>query len=84
MLLTMVSTHGATVKTLTMGVVPQFETRQLRSTWQPLLDALELRTGYRFELVGAASIPEFERQFSSGQLDFAYLNPYHMVLAQER
>jgi phosphonate transport system substrate-binding protein len=30
------------------------------------------------------SIPEFERQFSEGLFDFAYMNPYHMIIANEK
>lgn len=68
----------------TVGVVPQFEARKLHAIWRPILDFLEIETGYRFKLRGATSIPVFETEFLSGQFDFAYMNPYHVVLANQR
>lgn len=63
------------------GVVPQFEPRQLAAIWVPILDELERRTGLRFVLAGAPRIPEFEGDFQRGRFDFAYMNPYHSLLA---
>ncbi|MFK5986270.1 MAG: phosphate/phosphite/phosphonate ABC transporter substrate-binding protein [Pseudomonadota bacterium] len=67
-----------------IGVVPQFEARKLHSIWRPILDYLEKETGYSFELRGSPSIPEFEREFQEGRFDFAYMNPYHLVMANEK
>lgn len=64
-----------------VGVVPQFDARQIYHTWRPLLDQLEQHTGLRFSLRGSASIPAFEQEFISGQFDFAYMNPYHVLLS---
>lgn len=68
-------------KTYTVGVVPQFEARKLHSIWRPILDLLEIKSGYKFKLRGSASIPRFESEFTEGKFDFAYMNPYHMVMA---
>lgn len=65
----------------TVGVVPQFAARKLRKIWQPILNELEKRTGYRFKMVGSPTIPAFETEFMSGNFDFAYMNPYHLMLA---
>jgi phosphonate transport system substrate-binding protein len=70
-------------KVYTVGVVPQFETTRLHKTWVPILNRLEVLTGYKFELKGSSSIPEFERQFLAGEFDFAYMNPYHLVWSNE-
>lgn len=67
----------------TVGVVPQFEARRLHAIWRPILDLVEKKTGYKFKLRGSVSIPEFEREFIEGKFDFAYMNPYHLVLANE-
>ena len=67
----------------TVGVVPQFEVRQLHAAWQPLLDALTERTGHTFKLLGNGSIPEFEAAFKAGEFDFIYSNPWHAVIASE-
>lgn len=67
----------------TFGVVPQFEARQTHAVWMPILNDLEKRTGYGFKLVGAPTIPDFEREFMNGDFDFAYMNPYHLVVANQ-
>lgn len=63
------------------GVVPQFEAMRLASVWMPILGELERQTGYRFRLAGSPAIPAFEEGFSNGDFDFAYMNPYHAVMA---
>ncbi len=68
----------------TVGIVPQFDSRQLFSVWRPILDAVSERTGLRFRIRGAPSIPEFEKEFLKGAFDFAYMNPYHMLLAHNQ
>ncbi len=63
------------------GVVPQFEPRKLSAVWSPILTELEKRTGFKFLMVGSPRIPEFEAEFQAGRYDFAYMNPYHAVVA---
>jgi phosphonate transport system substrate-binding protein len=65
------------------GVVPQFEQRKLFRIWRPILDELEQRTGLGFKLVGSAKIPVFEQKFEQGDYDFAYMNPYHLLVAHD-
>ena len=67
-----------------VGVVPQFEVRKLHGIWRPILDLLEEKSGYKFKIRGSSSIPDFEREFIEGKFDFAYMNPYHMVMANEQ
>ncbi|MGB0671378.1 MAG: phosphate/phosphite/phosphonate ABC transporter substrate-binding protein, partial [Rhodospirillales bacterium] len=64
-----------------VGVVPQFEARKLAGIWLPILRALEKETGFRFELEGSPNIPEFEARFQDGAFDLAYMNPYHLLVA---
>jgi phosphonate transport system substrate-binding protein len=66
------------------GVVPQFEHRKLYRIWIPILQKLEADTGLRFELIGSRQIPSFEQDFLSGMFDFAYMNPYHIVAANNQ
>lgn len=68
----------------TVGVVPQFEARKLHSIWRPILNFLEQETGYKLKIRGSTSIPEFEKEFEQGKFDFVYMNPYHMVIANEK
>jgi len=67
----------------TVGVVPQYDARQLHSVWQPILHALGEMTGYELELMQSANIPEFESSFQSGNFDIVYLNPYHITVANK-
>lgn len=63
------------------GVVPQFEIRTLSDIWIPILDELEERTGYKFDFSVSPRIPDFEQSFINGEFDFAYMNPYHLIMA---
>ena len=74
---------SASSREYTVGVVPQFEQRKLFETWQPILSALEKRTGFRLKLIGSPKIPVFEKKFLAGQYDFAYMNPYHLLKAND-
>jgi phosphonate transport system substrate-binding protein len=65
------------------GVVPQFEQRKLFRIWRPILDELEHRTGFAFDLVGSPKIPVFEQKYLVGVYDFVYMNPYHLVMAHD-
>jgi phosphonate transport system substrate-binding protein len=65
------------------GVVPQFEQRKLYRIWRPILDELEHRTGFSFDLVGSPKIPVFEQKYLVGVYDFVYMNPYHLVMAHD-
>ncbi|ARE40694.1 Phosphonate ABC transporter phosphate-binding periplasmic component [Rhodovulum sp. P5] len=67
----------------TIGVVPQFEARRLAEIWMPILDEISKRTGYAFQMVGASDIPQFEGEFMQGTYDFAYMNPYHALVAED-
>jgi phosphonate transport system substrate-binding protein len=65
------------------GVVPQFEQRKLFKIWRPILDELEQRTQLAFNLVGSPKIPVFEQMYIEGDYDFAYMNPYHILKAND-
>jgi phosphonate transport system substrate-binding protein len=68
----------------TVGVVPQFDARRIHAIWRPILDALEEKTGLRFSLRGSPTIPAFEKGFIQGSFDFAYMNPYHILPANQK
>jgi phosphonate transport system substrate-binding protein len=73
------ATGAASAAEYTFGVTPQFERRQLYAVWAPIVLELERRTGHRFRLVIAPDIPDFERQYNAGTIDFSYMNPYLVV-----
>ena len=69
-------------KTWTVGIVPQRPASQIVATWKPVLREVGLRSGQCFKLEVARSIPAFEEQLRAGRLDFAFLNPYHQLMAR--
>jgi phosphonate transport system substrate-binding protein len=66
----------------TLAVVPQFEPAVVESRWGPLLDRIAADTGVRLDLTVYRSIPDFETAFRNAVPDFAYMNPYHAVMAR--
>jgi len=70
------------VATYTFSVVPQYSPAQLHREWFPVIERISRESGIRLELKIAASIPKFEAEFSRGVPDFAYMNPYHAVMAK--
>lgn len=70
-------------KTYIFGIVPQFEARRLHKIWRPILNYLQKETGYTFKIKGSPTIPDFEQEFMQGNFDFAYMNPYHIMLANQ-
>ncbi len=74
---------AAEQRTYSFGIVPQFEQRRLYSTWRPIIDDLEKRTGLKFRLVTTLKIQDFERAFFHGTFDFVYVNPYHIALLHD-
>lgn len=72
---------NATATTYTFGVVPQFEFSKLQAIWQPILQQVTQQTGVTFDLHIESSIPQFEKALQTGQYHFAYMNPYHLLVA---
>lgn len=64
------------------SVVPQFSPTQLHREWAPVLARLSHEAGLNLELKISPSIPLFEADFLNGTPDFAYMNPYHAVMAK--
>ncbi len=72
----------ANTSAYTFGVVPQFPIAEIQRTWSPLLETLSTQLGMQLRLRFYETIPSFEDDFESGKIDFAYLNPYHAVMAR--
>lgn len=70
-------------KIYTIGVVPQLVSTETHRIWAPVITKLIQLTGLQFELKLYESIPKFEIDFLNGQLDLAFLNPYHAVMAKK-
>lgn len=75
--------QAGTQKVLKIGVVPQFSPKRIITIWSPIIEELEQKTGYKFQIIGTPSIPEFEKEYQKGTYDIAYMNPYHSVVANQ-
>jgi phosphonate transport system substrate-binding protein len=63
------------------AVVPQYSAVEVYEDWAPLLARISKDAGLNLKLKLVASIPVFEAGFMKGEPDFAYMNPYHAVMA---
>jgi phosphonate transport system substrate-binding protein len=70
--------------TYSVGVVPQFDARHITTVWQPILKEVSRLSGVPLELDTSPGIPEFEKRFAEGAYDFAYMNPFHAILANQQ
>ena len=68
--------------TYSFYVVPQLSPLATYKAWTPILDKLETVTGLTFELHVEPDIPSFEQALENGIPDFAFMNPYHAVVAK--
>lgn len=75
------SSAAETPTVYTVGIVPQYDAREIHAIWRPILNLLEERTGERFTLKGSSSIAAFEQDFTEREFHFAYMNPYHLLAA---
>lgn len=64
-----------------MTIVPQFTNSEIQRDWGPIVDEIIKSSGVKLKLKFYPSIPDFEQGFLKGELDFAYMNPYHVVMA---
>lgn len=65
------------------SVVPQLPQGELYAYWSPILEKIGRAEGWCFNLYLQPSIPEFETELISGRLDFAFANPYHLIMANK-
>lgn len=69
-------------QTYSVAIVPQFPASEIYTQWSLLLTKIGLQTGECFNLLISNSIPEFESLLFKGDFDFAFMNPYHQVIAK--
>lgn len=68
----------------TVSIVPQLSTLETYQIWSPVLEKLSEQTGFKFDLKLADSIPAFEQQLDHKEPDFAFMNPYHLMIAYKK
>ena len=71
-------------KIFMVSVVPQLPRAVTYAKWSPLLEAIGRNTKQCFDLVVPETIPAFEKLLLKGEPDFAFVNPYHEVMAKKR
>lgn len=71
-----------TRSTYTVAVVPQFQATELQRVWEPILIRVGNEAGVTLVLKLSKDIPTFEDEVMAGHPDFAYMNPYHAVMAK--
>jgi phosphonate transport system substrate-binding protein len=67
-----------------VAIVPQLPPAELYSRWRPLLQQLGQRASICFDLVVPATIPTFEKGLEQGTYAYAFMNPYHQLMVQQR
>ena len=77
-------TYGAKKTTYTLAVVPHQLPMLVYKEWTPLLELLSERLNAEIELKVYRTIPRFESDLFAGKPDFAFMNPYHEVMAKRR
>ena len=69
--------------TYILAVVPHQLPMLVYKEWTPLLQRLSQRIGADIELRTYRTIPRFEAELFRGVPDFAFMNPYHEVMAKQ-
>ncbi len=67
----------------TIAVVPQTQISDIYERWTPFLKKLSQEAGVEFKIMPYNSIRQFAEDLKKGTPDFAYMNPYHMVIAKD-
>lgn len=77
------SLSGAADKTFTLAVVPQLPAVEIHAKWAPFAEKISAELGVDIRIKTYSSIPQFEADLLSGAPDFAFMNPYHEVMAKK-
>jgi len=78
-----ITTHAEKRTVFTIGIVPQFEIRHIRKIWNPIFKVIEKKTGYKLKFKGSPTIGDFGKELTAGYFDFAYMNPYQLLLSNK-
>ena len=75
--------HSVVYAEYTISIVPQISANKIENRWSPVLEFIEQEVGVGFKIIHHASIEEFEESVAAGEVDFAYMNPFHAFRAKE-
>jgi len=65
-----------------IGIVPQYTPLFIYRHWRPLIERIGKETGLRIEIETYKNFKQFGNALASGEPDFTYLSPYHLVNAR--
>lgn len=68
----------------TFGAIPQTDQKEVFSTWVPIIEKLEKKTGFKIKIITADGIDKFGEALYKGSIDIAYSNPYNTLLAYNK
>jgi phosphonate transport system substrate-binding protein len=74
--------HKHEAKKYTLAVVPQSPPVEIYKRWTPFVETLSKETGMSIQLKVYQSFQQFEADVMSGVPDFAFMNPYQVVIAK--
>ena len=75
--------YGRPPHVYTIAVVPQDPKLIIHRNWMPLLKYLTAKTGIPLQLKHYQNITQFGADLYKGSPDFAYMNPYHAIVARK-
>jgi len=78
------TTQSISSETLTFGIVPQQSASKLAKLWTPIIEHINNKTGLSIKFATAKNIPSFEERLAKGEYDFAYMNPYHFTVYNQK
>ena len=84
MLLMSVTPPASAQTTYTFGIVPQQAASELAEKWSPVLAWLSKRSGVALQFATAPDVPTFEQRLAASDYDFAYMNPYHFTVFNDK
>jgi phosphonate transport system substrate-binding protein len=67
----------------TLAVVPQASPAETYRRWAPFTEMLQQIIGQNLQLRVYRTFDEFETDLVNGRVDFAYMNPYHFLMARK-
>ena len=77
------SSFSVEKKSLSLGVVPQMPAQVIRTIWYPLLEKISEISHIELRLITYPNIAKFESALKKGEIDLAYMNPYHLLMTQK-
>lgn len=68
----------------TLAIVPQSSPASTYRQWTPFAERLGRLIGERLQIRVYRTFDEFETDLVNGRVDFAYMNPYHLLIARKQ